>query len=124
MTLALIVWLVMSVFPALKAMAVIGTVTVGVLTVCHLTINACTEGDYWDKTKGMLRPLKWAVPLLLLLHMVPDEKTSWYMVGAYGTQKLVESPVAQELASDGVDVMKSLLARAKAEIEDKPEVKK
>ncbi len=43
------------------------------------------------------------------------------MVGAYGTQKLVESPAAQELASDGVEVLKELLAKAKRELaEDKP----
>lgn len=57
----------------------------------------------------------------LLLVVIPSEKTTWYMVGAYGTQKLVESPVAQELASDGVDVLKDLLAKAKRELaEEKP----
>lgn len=122
MTLALIVWLVMAAIPAMK---VIGFFLL--LATIFCVAIGCGRA-FADKEPGMLnwtrKQLKWSVPVLLLAAFLPSEKTSWYMVGAYGTQKLVESPVAQELASDGVDVMKSLLARAKAEIEDKPEVKK
>lgn len=42
------------------------------------------------------------------------------MVGAYGTQKLIENPVAKDLASDGVDVLKALMKKAKDNLEEKP----
>lgn len=57
----------------------------------------------------------------ILLVVVPSEKTTYYMIAAYGTEKLIENPTAQALASDGVDVLKELLAKAKRELaEDKP----
>ena len=117
MMLALVVWMVMTLIPMIKMIGFFLFIIVVVLVVI-----GCGRA-FADGVPGMLnwtrKQLKWAVPVVLLAALLPGEKTSWYMVGAYGTQKIVESPVAQELAGDGVDVLKSLMARAKAEIEDK-----
>lgn len=87
-----------------------------------LLISAPALFDYHRK-EVLAQVKKYAflpITAALLLVVIPSEKTTWYMVGAYGTQKLVESPVAQELASDGVDVLKALMEKAKKELaEDK-----
>lgn len=122
MTLALIVWLVMAAIPALKSLGIMMFLTCCLLLLGGLiayTMPGSTENDK-KPMRWTLRNLKWAIPVMIIISMLPAEKTSWYMVGAYGTQKIVESPIAQELAGDGVDVLKSLMARAKAEIEEKP----
>lgn len=115
MELALVVWLVMTALPALKGMGAAlaaGTAIFGVISALAWCLEDHRASFIWWRKKLWL-----AVPFILITAMLPSEKTSWYMVGAFGTQKLVESPVAQELASDGVDVLKSLMARAKTEIE-------
>ena len=100
-----------------------GVLTVYGLGLVVLLISAPAWFDYHRK-EVFAQVKKYAflpITAALLLVVIPSEKTTWYMVGAYGTQKLVESPVAQELASDGVDVLKDLLAKAKRELgEEKP----
>lgn len=115
MELALIVWLVMAAMPAIKGIAIAVACATGI----GLLIGLIMMGDgYGDAILTYTRKKLWfIIPFLFVAALLPAEKTSWYMVGAFGTQKLVESPVAQELASDGVDVLKSLMARAKTEIE-------
>lgn len=62
----------------------------------------------------------WVLPLWFVFMLVPDKTTSYQMLAAYGVQKTVENPKAQELASDGVDVLKALMEKAKKELaEDK-----
>lgn len=119
MTLVLIVWLVNTILPGLSvvlALALLGLfVAIG-----FMAVYALIEED----SRPLLKILSYKKSLffiVLLAILIPSKETTWYMVGAYGTQKLVESPAAQELASDGVDVLKELLAKAKRELaEDKP----
>lgn len=54
--------------------------------------------------------------MLFLACTIPGKKETWYILSAYGVEKLVENPSAQSLAEDGVDVLKELLARAKREL--------
>ena len=116
MTLVLVVWLVMTVLPAIKAIGfalALAAGFVGAFTVVFALIE--------EETKPFLifrKQLKWILPLLVVAALTPNKETTWYMVGAYGTQKIVESPVAQELAGDGVDVLKSLMRKAKEHIDE------
>lgn len=50
--------------------------------------------------------------------LIPSEKTMYTMVAAYAGQKLAETPQAQQLANDSVDVLKELLAKAKRELQE------
>lgn len=59
---------------------------------------------------------KWTLPIWLIACMIPDKTTSYQMLAAYGVQKVVENPQAQSLASDGVDVLKALMEKAKKEL--------
>lgn len=59
---------------------------------------------------------KWMLPIWLIACMIPDKTTSYQMLAAYGVQKVVENPQAQSLASDGVDVLKALMEKAKREL--------
>lgn len=64
--------------------------------------------------------LKIVIPVWFIACMIPDKTTSYQMLAAYGVQKVVENPQAQSLASDGVDVLKALMEKAKKElVEDK-----
>lgn len=114
MTLVLIVWLVNTILPGLSVVLAI-TVLVLAAAIGFTAIYALIEEDVRPLCK-ILSYKKSLFFVLLLAILIPNKETAWYMVGAYGTQKLVESPVAQELASDGVDVLKDLLAKAKREL--------
>lgn len=60
-----------------------------------------------------------ALPIWFVFMLVPDKTTSYQMLAAYGVQKVVENPKAQELASDGVDVLSALMKKAKTELTEK-----
>jgi hypothetical protein len=62
------------------------------------------------------RTLFVVVPVWFMASMIPDKTTSYQMLAAYGVQKVVENPQAQSLASDGVDVLKALMEKAKKEL--------
>jgi hypothetical protein len=116
MTLAFIVWLVMTAIPALKMMGLvllIGTV---------IGAGGCFIHDMDEEEYTALNWLRKKLRIILLLiltsFMLPDKEATWYMVGAYGTQKIIESPVAQDFAADGVDVLKSLMKKAKENIHE------
>lgn len=117
MSLVFIVWLVNTVIPGLAALAGV-SVFIMIFAAIILGIHACVEEttDVIKKTKPLI---KYAVIVVILAVCIPDKETTWYMVGAYGTQKLIENPAAQELASDGVDVLKALMKKAKDNLEEK-----
>lgn len=52
-----------------------------------------------------------------LFLLVPDKTTAYQMLAAYGVQSVAENPKVQEVASDGIDVLKALMKKAKEEIE-------
>lgn len=118
MSLVLIVWLVNTLIPGLAVVATIGVIVTAVAIIV-LTIHAAVEEttEVFKKAKPFA---KWAVLATIFAVCIPDKETTWYMVGAYGTQKLIENPVAQDLASDGVDVLKALMKKAKDNLEEKP----
>lgn len=61
----------------------------------------------------------WVLPIWFIFMLVPDKTTSYQMLAAYGVQKVIENPKAQEFASDGVDVLSALMKKAKAELTEK-----
>lgn len=128
MSLVLIVYLV-GLLPNLAAFfGVVGggimVLLLGTAFYCTMDMDSWSAADKINSHKALRKKaLKFAwFPLLLILfaNMIPSEKTMWYMVGAYGTQKLIENPAAQELASGGVDVLKALMKKAKDNLEEKP----
>lgn len=70
------------------------------------------------------RCLKFA-PLTLFIAMcsalIPSERTMYTMVAAYGVEKVIANPEVQSIASDGADVLKQLLAKAKKELQEPEE---
>lgn len=56
-------------------------------------------------------------PIWFVTLLVPDKTTAYQMLAAYGVQTVAENPKAQELASDGVDVLQALMKKAKSELE-------
>lgn len=111
MSLVLIVWLVNTVIPGLKGLAVMAMLII----IGTLLMMAITQGvdNNWKPIKKLLS--YWWVGVLILLSavLIPNKETTWYMVGAYGTQKLIDNPETQALASDGVDILKALMKKAK-----------
>lgn len=61
--------------------------------------------------------------IALVANLIPSEKTMYYMVAAYGVEKVVANPDVQALASDGADVLKQLMAKAKKELQELDDVK-
>lgn len=81
------------------------------------------------KKAGRRKALRWVwLPLLMILFAktIPSEKTMYTMIAAYAGQKIAETPQAQQIGNDAVDVLHELLAKAKRELKDdaKEETKK
>lgn len=115
MTLALIVWLVMTVLPSLK---VLGCVILAASCIGLFIFGMMKAVDEVDGPWSWLtKQFKWAIPVMLLALFTPSKETAWYMVGAYATQTVVQSDTAKELASDSVDVLKSLIKKSKEYID-------
>ena len=70
------------------------------------------------KTKGVAKILLFvSLPLWFLFLLTPDKQTSYQMLAAYGVQTIVQNETTQALASDGVDVLKALMKKAKKELD-------
>lgn len=128
MILALIVWLVMTVFPLLSGMAwflfAFGIIWAFVFGFIRMVADDVREANLVAFCKRRLNQKVWKVALVFsfIFALVPSKETSWYMVGAYATQTVAETAVqsetVKELAGDGVDVLKSLMKKAKTYIDE------
>lgn len=133
MSLALIVYLI-SVIPKIGAACWFALVLVGIFYLISLissSVDLDVYGHYGEsnshvnKAKALRKLLvkKLWIPIILLFVavVIPTKETLYTMVAAYGVEKVVQNPVAQDLASDGVDVLKQLMAKAKKElVEESP----
>ena len=110
MILAFLVWLVMTVFPTLIKIGTTLFFVVGVSFIIAGLIALVSEGECLKPWEIWKKVAKYAIPVVIALQFIPDTKTSWYMVGAYAAQTVVQSEDAQM-------IMESLIARAKKEID-------
>lgn len=121
MSLVFIVYIVGLIPKILSALGAIIAVSLGLAALLFIFLPL-----WWDDHKDELLPkikrVLWIpITAVILSVVIPSEKTTYYMIAAYGTEKLIENPTAQALASDGVDVLKEMLAKAKRELtEEKP----
>jgi uncharacterized membrane protein YiaA len=125
MSLVLIVYLI-GVLPSISvALATIGFITAILLSIIGIIWFCCSLDEYKNNEtrQAYVKPYKLCFKLIpvslflvLITSIVPSEKTMYYMVAAYGTEKLIENPIAKDLA--GVDVLKQLLAKAKKELQE------
>lgn len=116
MSLVFMVWMVTTFLPNIGLMVGIATIVTFVVF-GFLALYAFIEED----ADPLLKLLSYKKPICLVVFLacvLPSKEATWYMVGAYGTQKLIDSPVAQDLASDGVDILKQLMAKAKKELSE------
>lgn len=133
MTLALLVYLV-SVIPSI-GMA-IGTASVLVclgfgLVLLFSVITLSVYGEYGQdhkeviraKTmqKGLTSKLWIPITLVFVATLIPDKTTIYTMIAAYAGQKIAETPQAQQIGNDAVDVLHELLAKAKKELQEPEE---
>lgn len=127
MELAFIIW-------AVGTLPSLGTglcVIASAVTICAAIVKSvCAANGVDRKDKENEHPsdymaanlshkaLCWFIPLWLIGAVIPDKETAYQMLAAYGVQSIVENQEAKELASDGVDVLKAMLAKAKKELEE------
>ena len=117
MELVFVVWL-LGVLPGLSGLlGLIGSVGLLGWVICSLAIGA--EGT-WKLHKAWL-----FTPLIVLVlgAALPNRETTYAMAAAYGVQTIVENETANELASDGMDVLKAWMKKAKTELEQSTEAK-
>lgn len=115
MTLALIVWLVMTVLPAINIIGFVVFVSAVIITiVASINILADSDPTAW---RWISKKFIWIVPVVLFSMMTPSKETAWYMIGAYAGQTLVQSETGQAIASDSADVLKSLVRKSKEYVE-------
>ncbi len=138
MTLAFLVYLV-SVIPTLGFLFTVFAVITCVIFAMFL-LSSCIGLDVWRsygeehteviKARSTLKLLrtKFWIPLVLVFvaTLIPDKTTIYTMIAAYAGQKIAETPQAQQIGNDAVDVLHELLAKARRELKDdaKEETKK
>lgn len=130
MTLAFLVYLV-SVIPTLGFLFTVFAIVTCVIFALFL-LSSCIGLDVWRsygeehteviKARSTLKLLrtKFWIPLALVLvaTLIPDKTTIYTMIAAYAGQKIAETPQAQQIGNDAVDVLHELLAKAKRELKD------
>lgn len=135
MTLMFIVYLI-GVLPAAKFVLILLCILFGILFACML-IGASIDLDVYGgesakgktaiATRSKISGKLW-IPITLLAFalLIPGKTTMYTMVAAYAGQKIAETPQAQQIGSDAVDVLHELLAKAKRELKEdvKEETKK
>lgn len=117
MELAFVVW-ILGVLPLLgKLLVTIGVVGIIGWAVCSLVMAA--------ESIGKLHKAWLFTPLIILVlgAALPNRETTYAMAAAYGVQTIVENETANELAFDGVDVLKAWMKKAKTELEQSTEGK-
>lgn len=115
MELVFVVWL-LGVLPGLGGLlGLIGSVGLLGWVICSVAIGA--EGTGKIHKAWLFTPLI----ILVLGATIPNRETTYAMAAAYGVQTIVENETANELASDGVDVLKAWMKKTKTEIEQSPE---
>lgn len=127
MELAIIVYLI-GVLPSVAGFVTFTSVALFIIFAL-MTINSLINADVYGKhseegkrskaTIGTLGKKLWIpISLAVVAALIPSEKTMYTMVAAYAGQKIAETPQAAQIANDGVDVLKELLAKAKRELEE------
>lgn len=130
MTLALLVYLV-SVIPSIGMAISTASVLVCLgfgLVLFFSVITLSVYGEYGQdhkeviraKTmqKGLTSKLWIPITLVFVATLIPDKTTIYTMIAAYAGQKIAETPQAQQIGNDAVDVLHELLAKAKRELKD------
>jgi hypothetical protein len=114
MELAFIVWMI-GVIPSVSALFIFVGGMLSAFACFGILVGACENEPSVVKTCKKI--LMFSAPAVVLGVMLPNKETTYAMAAAYGVQTVVENPKAQELASDGVDVLKALMSKAKKELE-------
>lgn len=125
MELAFVIWAV-GTLPGVASGICFGAFLFAMLSLIVWTvgkIGETVESDQKDKDQlGAISKLGRTIflvsfPIWFVALLVPDKTTAYQMLAAYGVQTVAENPKAQELASDGVDVLQALMKKAKSELE-------
>lgn len=128
MSLMFIIYLVFTAVPALKFMSgIVFLVWLIGIPVGMVIGAACrdisSDRTLWDYIIEDWIKKKWKVAFIFLLisKLIPNQEITSYMMAGYGVQKLAENETVQSLSADGVDVLKSMLAKAKKELQEPEE---
>lgn len=121
MELVLILWIV-GTLPAIGEFLVVGGI-VGAVSAFTVKLFMLAEKVGLDEPgqKTATKFMYAMIPIALVGSLIPDKETSYQMLAAYGVQTVIENPKAKELASDGVDVLKALMTKAKKELAEDAE---
>ena len=116
MELVFVVW-ILGILPTLgEVITVTGVAGIVLWFSIH---SALIENDHIVKPHKSL--LVVSISLLLVGAIVPNKETTYAMAAAYGVQAIVENEAANNLAHDGVDVLKAWMKKAKTELEQSTE---
>jgi len=125
MTLVWMIYLVFTVLPAVKSLAFVVTglwvVSIPLLALIGLPENDINKSNYcWGTLNKKILP-KWPLIVVIFLvgKLVPTQEVTAYMIAGYGVEKLVQSEAVQEIGSDGLDIIKKMMEKAKEQIETK-----
>lgn len=133
MTLALLVYLV-SVIPSIGMAISTASVLVCLgfgFVLLFSVITLSVYGDYGQEHKEVIRAktmqkgltgkLWIPITLVFVATLIPDKTTIYTMIAAYAGQKIADTPQAQQIGNDAVDVLHELLAKAKKELQEPEE---
>lgn len=127
MELALVIWAV-GTLPALSVHITFLAFAVMFVSTFGFFLGKAITADQYDEesktaqngiavSKISKRVFFFALPVWFIFLLVPDQKTAYQMLAAYGVQEVVTNEKVQEIAGDGVDVLQALMKKAKTELE-------
>ena len=111
MELALLVYTI-SLLEPFSSLILAATLVVGIVAVIWW-IMWLVSRDCYNRKENHLpskMPRRWTIATILLalvLAVIPSEKTAYFMIGAYATQKIAEAPKTQQIGADVVKIIES-----------------
>ncbi|WYV99080.1 hypothetical protein Roomu2_00081 [Pseudomonas phage vB_PpuM-Roomu-2] len=125
MFLALIVYITMVVLPAIKAAGILAmALVVSITAAVGATWGMPYEKDAQER--GRLRFNAWLkggwlkvlVVVVLIGAFTPNEKVTWYIVGAYAAEKVATADATKQLAGETYEMFRDLLKKARENINE------
>lgn len=108
MELALLVYFI-SLLKPIGTMLGTATVIIGAIAVMWWIAWIISRDSYLEPISSKM-PRRWTMAFVLMgfiTSLFPNEKTAYFMIGAYATQKIAEAPKTQQVGADVVKIIES-----------------
>lgn len=124
MEFALIVWAITTLFPGIQWACLVLLTAAILIAGLYFVIADCTydkeaSAKLYQEARAFIVKIRgWVAVFIILLVIVPSQKSAWMIAGAGAAQAIATSDFAQELGAEAKDMLKEMMKRGTAELRE------